>query len=397
MNQFNTTYGGYGQTTLASPSSHICQFLKKPVIFVIGLFSTVSVLLTLIGEIILYCLIGKLFDSLSPYISSSSEIAAYQFFKNFLSTYVIVILTISTVLALLSSIPYLIMYFRSKGGKKPTGSVTVLQVVSIISLIGACFLVLMALLYIIIFATSASMLSAVSSSSGMYGSTTTSGAVAFIPLMIVIIMLSVIAAINLAYAINYVRLAFSAKSILRDESSKLKGASFIGVINVISAVFQILGTISSIIMVISILASPSTAFATAKYGSTTIDMLPEIINALIASMIILCIASVLNCIVIISKAVAAFGAKRHMSYYHGPTQTTPTNYYNDGYSNYDNTAFNPHQNSYQNPFQNPYQNTNSTQYGNPFGSSDTNYSNPYSTDNGGYNGGYNDNQNGGGY
>lgn len=394
MNQFNTTYGGYGQTTLASPSSHLCQFLKKPVIFVIGLSSTVSVLLTLIGEIILYGLIGTLFDSLSPYISSSSEIAAYQFFKNFLSTYFIVILTISTVLALLSSIPYLIMYFRSKGGKKPTGSVTVLQVVSIISLVGACFLVLMALLYIIIFATSASMLSAVSSSSGMYGSTTTSGAVAFIPLMIVIIMLSVLAAINLAYAINYVRLAFSAKSILRDESSKLKGAGFIGVINVISAVFQILGTISSIIMVISVLASPSTAFATARYGSTTIDMLPEIINTLTASLIILCAASVLNCIVIISKAVAAFGAKRHMSYYHGPTQTTPTNYYNDGYSNYDNNAFTPYQNSYQTP----YQNTNSTQYGNPYGGNNTNYNNPYySPDNGGYNGSYNDDQNGGGY
>ena len=394
MNQFNTTYGGYGQTTLASPSSHLCQFLKKPVIFVIGLSSTVSVLLTLIGEIILYGLIGTLFDALAPYITSSSEIAAYQFFKNFLSTYVIVILTISTVLALLSSIPYLIMYFRSKGGKKPTGSVTVLQVVSIISLIGACFLVLMALLYIIIFATSASMLSAVSSSSGMYGSTTTSGAVAFIPLMIVIIMLSVLAAINLAYAINYVRLAFSAKSILRDESSKLKGAGFIGVINVISAVFQILGTISSIIMVISVLASPSTAFATARYGSTTIDMLRALINHITVSPIILCAASVLNCIVIISKAVAAFGAKRHMSYYHGPTQTTPTNYYNDGYSNYDNNAFNPYQNSYQTP----YQNTNSTQYGNPYGGNNTNYNNPYySPDNGGYNGSYNDDQSGGGY
>lgn len=387
MNPFTQPYGGYGQTTLASPSSHLCGFLKKPVIFVIGLFSTLSALLALVGEIFITGLFSKLFNSITPYIKSGSEKTAFEFMKNFFSTYIIVVFSISTIMALLGAIPYLIMYFRSKGGKKPTGAVTVLQVVSVINLIGACFLVLFALLYVFIIAGSASMLSSVASSSGLYGSSTASGTAAIIPMIIVVIMMAVLAALNLTYAIGYVRLTFSAKSILKDQSSKLKNAGLIGVFNVISAVFSVISTVMSIIMAISLIVTPSAAFATARYGSTTIDMLPEVIGTLTAAMILFSAGNVFNCVVLISKAVAAFGAKRHMNSFIGMPQApqSPTSYYNDGYSNYDNNSFNPYQNGYTNTNANPYA-------GNPFGGNDTNYGNPYTSQNG-YNGG----QNGGNY
>lgn len=381
MNPFTQPYSGYGQTTLASPSSHLCGFLKKPVIFVIGLFSTVSALLALVGEIFITDVYSTLFNSISPYTKPGVERTTFEFIKNFFSTYIIVVFSVTTILALLAAIPYLIMYFRSRGGKNPTGAVTVLQVASIINLVGACFLVLIALLYVFFIAVSASTLSAVQRSSSLYGSSTAPGTIALIPMTIVIVISAILAALNLTYAIGYVRLAFSAKNILKDQSSTLKNAGLIGVFNVITASLSIIGTIISIIMTISLIVTPSVAYATARYGSTTIDMLPEVIGSLTTAMILCSAASVFSCVVMISKAVAAFGAKRHMNSFIGMPQTpqSPTSYYNDGYTNYDNNSFNPHQNGYTNTNTNPYA-------GNPFSGSDTNYDSPYTNQNG-YNGG----------
>ncbi|MGN1111581.1 MAG: hypothetical protein ACI4RP_00110 [Acutalibacteraceae bacterium] len=363
MNPFNQPYSGYGQATLASPSSHLCEFLKKPVIFVIGLFATLSALISLVGEILITNTFGTIMDSISLWQTGMKN-SEFEFMKNFFSIYLIVIFSVSTIMTLLNSIPYLTMYFRSKSGKKPTGSVTVLQVVSIITLVGACALALLALLYIIIFSASASMMSA-AESSGLYGSHISSGTTAIVPMIIVIIILVAIAALNLTYAIGFVRLAFSAKSILTDRSSKLKNAGLVGVFNIMSAVFSIFRTISSIIMLITLIVSPLTA----KLGVTTFDAMPEVVDPFKAAIFLWTAAVVLNCVVMISKAVAAFGAKRHMNCFIGMPPQSPTSYYNDGYSNQNQNGFNPYQNGYTNT----NTNTNANPYaGNPFGGSDMN-------------------------
>lgn len=378
MNQFNSPYGASGQYIAASPSSHLCQYLKKPVIFTIGLLSTLSTILSLAAGIILSGTLNTAFGFLAPYINSSQK-TAFEFAKNFFSTYMLVIVVISTVMALLASVPYIIMFFKSRGGKNPTGSVTVLQVIAIINLIGACFSALVVVLYFFIFAFAASFITSASSSFNLYSSSSTSAraGISIAVLIIFFIISSIVIALNLAYCINKVRLACSAKKILTDSETKLKGAGFVGVMNIIMSIFQILSSITLIIMVIALLASPSSAYATVRFNGISINVLPEIIDTVVVILVIACVVSVLSSAVMIAKAIATFGAKRHMSYFNASPQAS-TGQYSNGY------ASNSYNGGY-NPYQSNYQSTDS-QYNSTY--TDTNnYGNPYS----------NDSQNGGGY
>ncbi|MCQ4022031.1 MULTISPECIES: hypothetical protein [unclassified Ruminococcus] len=379
MNPFNQAYGGYAQTS-SSPSAHLCEFLKKPIIFVIGLFSSTSALLVLIGGIIISSIIGTLFDSLKnyAYMSDPNERIGFNFIGSFLQTYIIALVVISVALTLLGAIPYIIMYFRSRGGKKPTGAVTILQVVSIINLIGACFATLSVFMNLTLLTSFSSMFSDISRYSSVPDTAQAAADIASVTMIIYSIVMAVYVGLNLAYTINKVRLAFSAKGILKDRESKLKGISFVGVMNVITAIFEVISTISVIFITIMIICNPDIASATANYHGTSVNIQTDIISSLIAVLIVFCVASALECVTTISKAIASFGAKRHMSTL--PPMQTPTNYYNDGYSNFDNNSFNPYQNGFQSP--------NSTgQYGNPYsspyGGAETSYGNPYTNDNGG--------------
>lgn len=377
MNQFNSPYGASGQYIAASPSSHLCQYLKKPVVFTIGLLSTLSAILSLAVGVILSGTLNTAFGLLAPYINSS-QATAFEFAKNFFSTYMLVIVVISTIMALLASVPYIIMFFKSRGGKNPTDSVTVLQVIAVINLVGACFSTLVVVLYFFIFAFAASFISS-SSSFNLYGSSSTSAGagVSIAVLIIFFIIFSIVIALNLAYCINKVRLASSAKKILNDCETRLKGAGFVGAMNVIMSISQILSSITLIIMVIALLASPSSAYATAHFNGTSINVLPEIINTVVIILIIACVVSVLSSAVMIAKAIAAFGAKRHMSYFNGSPQA-PTGQYNNGYaSNSYNSGYNPYQSNYQ---------STDSQYNSTY-TDTSNYGNPYS----------NDSRNGGGY
>ena len=378
MNQFNSPYGASGQYIAASPSSHLCQYLKKPVVFTIGLLSTLSTLLALISEILITNIFGTIMDSISL-LQTGMKNSEFEFMKNFFSIYLIVIFSVSTIMLLLNSIPYLTMFFKSRGGKNPTGSVTVLQVIAVINLIGACFSALVVVLYFFIFAFAASFITSASSSFNLYSSSSTSAGagVSIAVLIIFFIISSIVIALNLAYCINKVRLACSAKKILTDSETKLKGAGFVGVMNVIMSIFQILSSITLIIMVIALLASPSSAYATVRLNGISINVLPEIIDTVVVILVIACVVSVLSSAVMIAKAIAAFGAKRHMSYFNASPQA-PTGQYSNGY------ASNSYNGGY-NPYQSNYQSTDS-QYNSTY--TDTNnYGNPYS----------NDSQNGGGY
>ncbi|MGN0457042.1 MAG: hypothetical protein ACI4F2_09315 [Acutalibacteraceae bacterium] len=381
MNPFNQPYGGYGQATLASPSSHLCKFLKKPVIFVIGLFSVVAAILMVITGLVVSDNFSTTFFKLMNDMTAQEKVAVATM-NSLMSTYIIVMISIIAALILLEAIPYLCMYFRSRSGKKPTGSVTVLQVVSIIQLVGACFLVLLIFPYILNIASPSSFSNAVYNV-GM-GNT--------ILILSVEIVAAIGVALNLIYAINKIRLAFSAKAILQDRATKLKGAGYIGVINIITGVYQGIVSIFSIISLIvgtsiqkKILGFESNAEIQSVINDTT--------GYIYATQILSCISAVIFFVIMISKAVAAFGAKRHMNSFIESYPQSPTDYYNDGYSNYDNNSFNPYQYGYTNTNTNTNSTTNANPYaGNPFGGNDTNYGNPYTSQNG-YNGG----QNGGNY
>ncbi|MGN1111580.1 MAG: hypothetical protein ACI4RP_00105 [Acutalibacteraceae bacterium] len=378
MNPFNQPYSGYGQATLASPSSHLCEFLKKPVIFVIGLFSVVAAILMVINGLVVSDNFSTTFFKLMNDMTAQEKVATATM-NTLISTYIIVMISIIAALILLEAIPYLCMYFRSRGGKKPTGSVTVLQVVSIIQLVGACFLVLLILPYIINIIASPSSFSNAVYNVGMANT---------ILILSVEIVAAIGVALNLIYAINKIRLAFSAKAILQDRATKLKGAGYIGVINIITGVFYGIVSIFSIISLIVGTSIQEKILGFESYAETQ-NITNDITGYIYTTQILSCISAVIFFVIMISKAVAAFGAKRHMNCFIGMPPQSPTSYYNDGYSNQNQNGFNPYQNGYTNT----NTNTNANPYaGNPFGGSDMNYSSPYTEQNG-YDGG----QNGGNY
>ena len=195
------------------------------------------------------------------------------------------------------------------------------------------------------------------------------------------IVSAIVVELNLIYAINKIRLAFSAKAILQDRATKLKGAGYIGVINIITGVYQGIVSIFSIISLIAgtsiqknILGFESNAEIQSVINDTT--------GYIYATQILSCISAVIFFVIMISKAVAAFGAKRHMNSFIESYPQSPTDYYNDGYSNYDNNSFNPYQYGYTNTNTNTNSTTNANPYaGNPFGGSDTNYGSPCSEQN----------------
>lgn len=358
MNQFYNQ--GYSQQPLNSPSAHLREYLKRPIIFALGAFSLTSLLISIITLVITQFFPTYFQASLTVTVNGSAS-----------QTGTIIAYVILFLFSLLSPIAFIMMYCMAKKNKNPRPAVTILQVTSIISLVfTSIFILLYTICMIVMFCAKDYMTSQLFindyyyyNSSGMAFDTL------YTMMCVLFVVLEIALIFGLVYNICQVRLAFSVKSILNDRSTKINGATYIGVINIIMAVM--LG-ISFIFFSISLIA----LFATISYVPTTHT------TATIIVMILLVITMLISIIYAIMTAVAAFGVKSHMNRFNGyfNTPQTPTGYYNDGFSNYDNTSFNPYQNngySNNNTGYNPYQN-------NDYSNNNTGY-NPYqgnSADNG---------------
>lgn len=380
MNQFYNQ--GYGQPTLSSPSSHFGEFLKKPVIFTIAIFSFVNLLLSIISSV---------FSSLST--GTTQYLATFTTNGTVSDSGSLVLSAIFCIFALLPCIAFMMMYFMARSNKNPRSAVTILQVTSII------YLVLFSILTFVFSICTVTILclgsyfrdSLASSFRHSLGSSIPAD-LALILMYVIFIIAEIIFILALFYQINAVRLAFSAKKILNDRDIRINGAGFIGVMNILGAVFIGFLIITSLFSLIMVCIESSSYVSLPGIGYVTKSQ--AILNTAFSFLTTITIF-----VLTIAKAKAAFGAKRHMSTFSGhiiPPQS-PTAYYNDGYSNYDsNTNFNPYQNNSQNGYGNGYNN-------NGYNPGNTDYNNGYNNDynnnnynNGGYNN-YPNDYNGGNY
>lgn len=323
----NPFYQTTPQVMSPSPTEHLKKYLQKPLIMTIGVLSIFQMLISATFSILLSYL------STSPlYSSYTTQAAAAQ---NAVIQYASIAITV--IFSLLYSFSYVIMYSQAKKGKSPTGAVTALQVLSVISLVFyIILLILFTLAVVIIFA---GIGFASTSLFRTYGD-----AVYNISMSIVLVLVSVIEVILIAllfYPIALVRLSFSVKGILTGRSDTVKGASAVGVYNVIFCVFACIATLIILIGFLATLTEGRNIISISINGRslTGTDAI-----LMLGIMLIMLVFSVVTFII---KARAAFGLKRHMntfaafgnigSGYNNPNQygTNQQNYnqYGDQYNN----------------------------------------------------------------
>lgn len=361
MNQFNSPYGRYGQTT-AGAGLHLTKYLRKPIFLAIPLLSFILLAITTLNNIIS----ASSKTTITNYYNFNINInGKYQYYD------LTVLFTIfAAILALIPIIGYIVTFFQARANKAPVAGVTLLQASVIISIILCSLATFLYVIFMVIFfavASSAGGISSIlNSSSSIYGSTAASLSILMIILFFVFL---IVLFFVMMYQIAAVLLASSAKKILHDNGKKLSGAGLIGGLNVTLAVLYGIATLILIFGLIVFAASDSTAYSGAFRNYTKPQMLINFATVLVITLI--------DFILSILKAKAAFGAKRHMSYFNASPQA-PTGQYSNGYaSNSYNSGYNPYQGNYQGT---------DSQYNSTY-TDTSNYGNPYS----------NDSQNGGGY
>lgn len=381
------------------PSTHLCEFLSKPVIAVIGIFGIAYSVFAVLTGIIASGFFSKILDW--AYYSSPAMRGddTFDTMKAFLSSYLIIIMIVAALLSLVEFIPYLVIYSQSRKGKRPNGAVTVLQVLSILSLVSACQTALLLLFLIFMFI----LMAATPAFWDGFSSGASADGMAFV-LILWIAILAIVCTITLIYAICKVRLAFSVKKCLKDQGTEIKGAKFLGVYNIILAVFQILSIASAIVSIIVLLTVPFTELLGSAADQSAIYLFNSIKGQIAALAVVEIGSTAITAALYIAYAKAAFGIKKHMDAFDGMLPTASPYGYganyaaagfnNNGYNNYNGyNGQNYNNSSYENTnnnqgyYQNGYTNTNNNQsYGNENG---------YSNSNQGYGGenGYNPNYN----
>lgn len=253
-----------GQTQFYNPEplilrnkNYVCKFLCSPVILVLGILQTVSILISFISSFVTSSMNEDVMAALKLFLEDLLE----EEVKVEASSSFSIPLT-----AIAMAIGFFVMYFSAKNGNKNDGArsgATIHWVIAIISLVACCIAAVALGLSIIVLILSMLKLDTSSyltfngrhivMSDDVYG-----------PLMAVLIIFIVIFAIAitflLIYGISQFRFASSVRKSLGTTELTAKGAKTCGVMNVISAVFSGFALLGSAIGFFATLFLPETAF-----------------------------------------------------------------------------------------------------------------------------------------
>ena len=335
------------------PSTHLCEFFSKPVIAVIGILGITCSAVAVLIRIIFLSIYLKLLDCLN-YSTAAIDKDFSDSIKTLTSSFSVIITSFSVIaivftiaFSLFKFIPYIVIYSQSKKGKRPIGAVTVLQVASVLSLISSCNIAIIMLIMIcILIALTGIAFAGVSAP--YYDASIPPVSIVIIILILMIIILAAAVTFMLIYSICQVRLAFSAKKILKDQSATIKGAKFLGVYNIIAAIINTLYLLSLITSYITILTAQNSdlydlfSFSIASSATYPFNSIDGFFAALIIVQFSYVVISVALCI---TYAKAALGIKKHMdafdgiipvAYPYGYGANYAAGFNNSGYNNYNN-------------------------------------------------------------
>lgn len=279
----NSFYQSSSQVIAQSPAEHLKNYLQKKVILTIGIISIIQLLFSSVLTVFT--------NYLSTSAASQSSVIQY------------ILLALTIIPSLIYSLSYIIIYIQAKKGKNPMGAVTALQVLSVIALVvSSLALFLFTLCFILIFMGIGIFSTGYSHISGDVAYN-----ISMTLLLVVFCILELLLLAFLFYYIALVRLAFSAKGILTGRSDKVKGATAVGVYNIIFCIFACFATLIMLIGFIATLIG-NEGFITISVNNRAVTGANAILIA--GLMLIMLIVGVVTFII---KAKAAFGLKRHMN------------------------------------------------------------------------------------
>lgn len=318
---------GYQSQILNNPSNHLIQFLKRPVILVIAVLTFLSALVAAI------CAVISLLTTDITTVTRTYDGTTTQYDLTPIVEF------IGAAVTALIGVACLRINLQAKKGEAATGSTTILKVFSVIYLVLMSLgTIIYSLCFFIIMGNAKYFERAIEEnlkdSLGYMATTDIMGMLSGMIFALLAIILIVLVAATIYY-VCAVMFSFRMKKILENRALVASAATGIGVFNIIFAVFTGLAILIYAIAICGVAFGDNSAYA--SMNGISVSKSENLIN-----MLLVFVSIIIGFILSIAKAVAVFGMKKHMRNYNGPTinQQTPTSYYGDNYSNFDNTTFN---------------------------------------------------------